>query len=150
MESGSVFVLPEMARPALSPIEIIKAYKEYFYLGCLVEELSCYNQLTDDYPIRRNVIEMYSKRYHGGNVAFERSFPKETKFDPHLPNIAELMLWWIAYTKFANGYHGMRSLRTPSSTIFSDGVLCVELKTCDSLSIRPSYRSKRTVVKHLT
>ena len=93
-------------------------------------------------PIRPEVISDYTKRYAGGLVAIERRFPPET-YDETLPNIVELAMWWIAFTRDNGGSHGLSTNhKTPSSTRFIEGMLCLEFSRYKFLDLNvnnPTY-----------
>lgn len=98
--------------------------------------------LTQIMPVRPVILARYSKKFAEKALLFERSFFPTAHFDPLLPNIVEQTLWWVAYLT-THHYHGLRSMRTPSSTRLADGqgVLCTLLLVTDALGLAGSYRS---------
>jgi len=140
--------VPGMEHGFISPLTIVEQYPTFFYFGCTISDLPFYPELISQYPIRKESLDRYTQKFRQGKITFQRSFREEDQFDGNLPNIAELTIWWLVYTAKNNNHHGIRSLRTPSSTLFGKGVLCIEFMANEALRIRPSYRPSPSIVVH--
>ena len=119
-------------------------WRDYFYTyeAEYLRGLKSGPLLDSALPIRPEVIDSYTKRHKEGKVAIARQFPSET-YDETLPNIVELAMWWIARTKNRDGIHGMSAdCKTPSSTRFGEGMLCLEFVRNEYLDVdvnNPTY-----------
>ena len=122
-------------------VDLRRQFPEYFYNGQAVHsDLPFYDLLFEQMPIRHKFITQYTNLYLNNRIQYERSFPS-LELDQSLPNLVELTMWWITYLSQNSGYHGMRSLRTPSSTKFESGVLCVHFLVNTHLGVSTSFRS---------
>jgi hypothetical protein len=95
--------------------------KAFYYERPEVETWAWSGQLATPMPIRFEIIKTYE---NGPAQKIERSFPRDIGDVSSLPNIVEATAWWLTWMKI-HGEHGMRSFRTPSSTLFGDRVICV-------------------------
>lgn len=131
---------------ALSYLDLVDRHPEAFYYPR--SELITWSLaplLSVAMPVRKDVIDFYTSLFESGEVRIERSFPRELADIDHLPNIVELTVWWLSYMQIHKGYHGMRSMRTPSSTPFGDRILCVYLMVNDMLTVSAHDR-RNTIV----
>lgn len=131
------------ARPSLSYIDLATEdrWQGYFWNHDLhrLRELRSYGKLlATALPVRPEVIHDYTRRYDAGMVALARRFPHES-YDETLPNIVELAMWWVAQTKEHGNNHGLSTNhKTPSSTRFGEGMLCIEFVRDEWLDVNVS------------
>jgi len=126
----------------VSYIGLLRKHPEFFYhQPGIALEWSWSGILQKEMRVDGDKLNSYTHRFTNGRIELKRSFPEKWNTDKSLPNIVELTIWWICVIDASGKYHDIRSMRTPSSTIFENKTLCLSFWVNRYLAVQPHCRT---------